>query len=252
MYEARVRAVRQLTPHLRRITLQDEGLTSFRDDGPDQRFKLLLPRPGQERPLVPDSGPGWYVSWKAMAAHERPVMRTYTVAEARPDVGELDVDMIVHPDGGGPGSTWAGRAEPGDRVAMYAAWAEYEAPDPSADQLIAGDLSALPAIAAIVRRLPESARGRVLVETRSEDRLPMPTPDGVALDWVEARADAPGAELRRAVTAATASRTPGYAWVAADRDTVGRIRRHLVHGRGMPSDRVMFMGYWRTGARALG
>lgn len=245
MFEVRVRAVRHLTPHLKRITLADDALRGFRDDGPDQRFKLLLPRPGQDRPRIPTPDDGWYAEWKAMAPDERPVMRTYTVADARPHLGELDVDMIVHGHGGGPGSSWAGRAAPGDRVALYAAWAEYEV-DPAADQLIAGDLSAVPAIGAILRRMPAEARARVLIETAPADRLELATDAAVRIDWIDALPGEPGAALRRAVSAATAERLPDYAWVAADQATVARIRRHLVRQRGLAPEQVMFMGYWRT------
>jgi NADPH-dependent ferric siderophore reductase len=245
LYEADVRAVRTLTPHLRRITFVGESLRRFRDDGPDQRFKLLLPQEGQHRPVLPESE-GWYDAWRAMPADIRPVLRTYTIRSARPEAGEVDVDFVLH-EPSGPASRWAAAARPGDRVALYAAWAEYEVPEPGARQLVVGDHTALPAVAAIVERMDEATRGDVVLEVPGpDDRLPLEVPPGVRLVWVDAVPGSPGASLTAVVTGLAEDVRPGYAWVAADRDTVAVLRRHLVEERGLSTDQIMFMGYWRT------
>lgn len=38
-----------------------------------------------------------------------------------------------------------------------------------------------------------------------------------------------------------------YAWIAGEAGVVTRLRRHLVHGRGLDRRQVAFMGYWREG-----
>ena len=58
LHAVTVVGVRRLTPHLVRITLGAPTLQGFRDDGPDQRFKLMLPRAGQRRPALPDVDEG--------------------------------------------------------------------------------------------------------------------------------------------------------------------------------------------------
>lgn len=244
LYPAAVTAVRDLTPHLRRVTFGSPELRGFRDDGPDQRVTLLLPRAGQSVPLLPSAGDDWYRSWRAMPHDVRAVLRTYTIRSCRPSRGEVDIDLLLHGDTG-PGSAWASRATVGDRVAIFGAHAEYEA-DPGARQLIAGDHAALPAIAAIVERLPAHARGHVLVELPDPaERLPVTAPAGVRVDWLDA-GPTPGDALFTAVRALPA--VPDYAWVAADSATAARVRRHLVRTRGLRPDQVMFMGYWRPGA----
>jgi hypothetical protein len=45
-----------------------------------------------------------------------PVKGRYTIRNIRPELGEIDVDVVVH-EHGGPGSRWAERAEIGSQVA---------------------------------------------------------------------------------------------------------------------------------------
>lgn len=245
MYEVTVARTQRLTPHLVRITLASEELREFRDDGPDQRFKLLLPRPGQQRPVLPDRE-NWYDSWQGMPVNVRPVLRTYTVRSARPDRGEIDVDFVLH-DLAGPASSWAAAATPGDQVAVYGAWAEYAAPPAADRQLVAGDHTALPAISAICERMTSDVLADVLIEVAGpSEHLDMATPPGVSIRWLDAEPGHPGTALHAAITALPAEAAFGYAWVAAERDTVGRIRRHLIADRGLAPQQIMFMGYWRA------
>ncbi|MBA8794449.1 NADPH-dependent ferric siderophore reductase [Friedmanniella endophytica] len=247
MYDATVVRTTRLTPHLVRITLGDERLRDYRDDGPDARFKLLLPRPGQTAPMLPPEQ-DWYDHWRAMDPAVRPVMRTYTVRAVRPEVAELDIDVVLH-EPAGPACRWAASAQPGDRVGVFAGWAEYEV-EPGVRQLIAGDHTALPAVAGIGERLGENDRATIVVEVPGpEDVLALQVPAGVEVTWVFTRPGDPGAALHDALTALPADRVGDYVWVCAEQAAVARIRRHLVRDRGLSPDQVMWMGYWRTGGQ---
>src|SRR5437016_8029111 len=85
----RVRRTRQLTPHMRRITLAGEALAGFPTDSDGGHIKLLLPRPGQVEPVLPTLGPDGPI-WPADDI--RPIARTYTVGRHDPAAGELDID----------------------------------------------------------------------------------------------------------------------------------------------------------------
>jgi NADPH-dependent ferric siderophore reductase len=245
VYDVAVSRSERITPHLVRVTFGAEELRGFRDDGPDQRFKLMLPRPGQTQPILPDRQ-DWYASWLAMPAATRPVLRTYTVRTARPDQAEMDVDFVLH-DPAGPASRWAANARPGDRVGLCAAWAEYEVPPQTQRQLIVGDHTALPAISAICERMTAGTRADVVIEVPgAADQLPIRTPVDPPVRWLHREPGRPGTALLEAVLALPAEPTWEYAWVAADRETVAAIRRHLVTHRGLAPTSIMFMGYWRT------
>ena len=239
-----VRTLR-LSPHMVRVTLGSEDLRGFRDDGPDQRFKLMLPLPGQTAPILPDPD-DWYASWQQMPEDVRPVLRTYTVRQARPSEAELDVDFVLH-EPAGPACRWAAAAACGDTVGIQGAWAEYEALAGATHQLIVGDHTALPAIAAIGEQLTPDAQADVVVEVPDPaDVLPLTVPPGVRVNWVVTHPDGPGRALAEAVEALPPSSHWDYAWVAADKDSVARLRRHLIDARGLVPSQIMFMGYWRT------
>jgi len=236
MHDVTVTRVQPLTPHLTRITFRAPSLADLADDGPDQRFKLLLPRPGQQRPILPDGGANWYAQWQQMPEHERPVLRTYTIRHYRAEAGEVDVDFVLHGDSG-PASAWASRAKAGNRVGIYGAFADYD-PPPDADwQLIVGDDTALPAIGAILdrSRLPS----RVFVEVAGRpDRIDLPAD----VTWLH-RDD--GDTLLDAVRKLELPEGRAYAWVAGESGAVQAIRRHLVHDRALPRESITFTGYWR-------
>jgi NADPH-dependent ferric siderophore reductase len=246
MHHVDVAAVRDVTPGMRRITLSGPSLAAFADDGPDQRFKLFLPRPGQHRPPV-TGGDGWYREWLALPHGERPVMRTYTVRHARPELQEIDVDIVRHGAGGhgsgGPGSAWAERATAGDRVAMFGAYAEYDPPPGTRWQVLVGDETALPAIAAACERLPAGTGAHVVVEV-ADATEEQPLAGDVAVTWVHRGADRLAGALR-------ALRLPrndsGYAWVGGEAASVKAVRRQLIAEHGLSRDRVTFMGYWKRG-----
>ncbi|MGH3392509.1 MAG: siderophore-interacting protein, partial [Actinomadura sp.] len=95
-----------------RITFGGDRLAAFHSDGRDQRFKLFLPHPHQDAPVVPtESGDEWFTHWRAMDPEVRAVMRSYTVRELRREPDEVDVDFALHGDRG-PASRWAARARP--------------------------------------------------------------------------------------------------------------------------------------------
>jgi NADPH-dependent ferric siderophore reductase len=73
-----VSRVGRVSPHMIRITATGPSLRDYVDVGPDQRFKLLLPRPGQDRLTLPE-GPDFYAAFRRMPPQQRPIMHTYTI-----------------------------------------------------------------------------------------------------------------------------------------------------------------------------
>jgi NADPH-dependent ferric siderophore reductase len=276
--------VRLLGPSFLRVTFTADDLGFFADNGADQRVKLLFPPPGADSAVLA-GGEQWYATLRSLPDAERPAMRTYTVRAVRPADREVDVDFVLHGDGG-PASAWAGRAAPGDRIVIVGPDGRWPGehggvefrPPAGVPLLLAGDETAVPAICAILERLPADATGHVLLEVpdpADAGAAPAVPPPGVRVTWL-ARGDAPhGAKLTPAVAAAAdallpsprarasdlddpddlwdvpprpASDAPLYAWLAGEASVIRGLRRHLVTERGLDRRWVAFMGYWRHGA----
>ncbi len=233
----------RLTPRSVRITLTGDDLAGFAVDGPASHLKLVLPAPGQDRPTLPTVGPEGLV-WPA---GQRPLLRTYTPRRFDPVAGELDIDFILH-DNAGPASAWASRARPGDTAVVVGPRGRYPA-DPAASwQLIAGDETALPAIATILEDLRPGVPAIVLVEVAdAEEQLHLYTKADLRITWVYRGDAAAGTALELAVAAAELPTGEGQAFIAAEASAMRRIRRHLAGERGIPVDRLYTRGYWKYG-----
>ena len=97
-FDVHVVRTRRLGPTMLRITFGGDRSAEFASGGRDQRFKLFLPHPGQDAPVVPvDAGDAWFTIWRAMDPDVRGIMRSYTVREQRRRPREeLDIDFALH------------------------------------------------------------------------------------------------------------------------------------------------------------
>lgn len=244
---AEVRAVAQVTPNVRRITLG--GLDEMAVRGADQWFRLFLPRHRDQPLLLPSSTTDWWPETLAMPDAERPLVRNYTVRAARPARAEIDVDFVLHGDEGA-GSAWAARAEAGDRVGVLDQGVTFAPPPGTGWHLLVGDETALPAIAGVLRTLHSDTPTRVYVELPSlHDAQSLRISPDVDVTWLPRQEGAaPGSLAADAVSTATLpDGASAYAWLAGESSMVRRLRRHLVTTRGVAKSAITFTGYWRHG-----
>jgi NADPH-dependent ferric siderophore reductase len=230
------------TPHLVRVVLGGEGLTGFAPEHTDAYVKLVLP-PAD----APYTAP--FDMDAVQAEHPRewwPCLRTYTVRGWDPVAGELVLDVVVHGDEGLAGP-WAQAARPGDLVQLLGPGGAY-APSGDVDwHLLAGDETALPAIAASLERLPAGAVARVFVEVAdAAEEQPLPPAPGVELTWVH-RAGPPGEALVAAVRGAALPAGSLHAFVHGEAGFVRELRRFLRVERSVPREQLSASGYWRLG-----
>ena len=300
-FDTEVVAVVPLGASFARLTLRGADLGHVADNGLDQRFKMLFPAPsGGFEHLRREAD--WYGAWRALPEEHRCPIRTYTVRAVRPDAagpgGELDVDMVRH-GAAGPASAFAETAQVGDRVVVLGPDARFDGehggvefrPPPShrGPFLLAGDETALPAVAVILEQLRPDAFGEVVLEVpESADRLDLRRPEGMAVTWVVRDGASYGSGLAREVPAAVErlelplavagqdlDESPAdlagadevlwdvpeeaaadvvarslYAWLAGEAAAITGLRRHLVREVGVDRRAVAFMGYWRAGRAA--
>src|SRR5699024_10769417 len=143
----------------------------------DLRIKLVIPPAGAAAPefdlpgyLIEQEAAGvsWYQAWLQVDPAVRGSTRTYTVRAWSDADRELVVDMILHNDANehsGPAARWAESAEVGHRLHIIGpsrssdapcAGIEF-APGDAHQILLAGDETAVPAIASILDSLKHSS-----------------------------------------------------------------------------------------------
>ncbi|WP_100811136.1 MULTISPECIES: siderophore-interacting protein [unclassified Microbacterium] len=227
LHRGRVIRRQIVTPHMVRVTVSDiipaDGVPPRFGVHADEFFALVVPSRDGE-----------------------PVPRYYTARAWRPEVGELDIDLLLH--GEGPATEWAGRAEIGDEVAFDEPRGHYRPPADSEWIGLCGGATALPAIGRIMQERYEatdaSASARVHVVLSVDDpadRQDFPLRDGDTVRWVEADALVPETLVR----AEADPDTPGYLWFAGEASDMRAVRHRLRRELRRPTDRWTTMGYWR-------
>ncbi|RXS85966.1 siderophore-interacting protein [Streptomyces sp. TM32] len=247
VHRARVRRTERLTPHMVRVVLGGEGPAELAEfsagEYADHYIKLIFPVPGVQYPEPFD-----IAQIRADFPRTRwPRTRTYTVRAWDAGSRELTVDFVVHGDEGLAGP-WAAAAQPGDEVLFLGPGGAY-APDADADwHLLAGDESALPAIAASLARMPSGAQVHAFIEVAGpQERQDLTAPADAEIHWLY-RGDAPvGRELVAAVRALEFPAGQVQAFVHGEAGFVKELRRLLRVERDVPREALSISGYWRAG-----
>ncbi len=240
----RVVRVERLTAHMVRVVLGGAGLDGFTaGQYTDHYVKLLFPVEGVAYPEPFDI--------RAIRADfprdQWPRTRTYTVRRWDAEARELTLDFVVHGDEGLAGP-WAARVRPGAEILFLGPGGAY-APDEAADwHLLAGDESALPAIAAALERLPQDAVCHAFVEVAGPaDEQKLDAPAGASITWVHRGSRPVGEALVAAVEALEFPSGTPHAFVHGEAHFVKELRRLLRVERGVGRDRLSISGYWRHG-----
>jgi NADPH-dependent ferric siderophore reductase len=239
---ARVDAVEEVTPHLRRVRLAGDELRGIDPGLPGASVRLLLP----DAPDAPIVVPEWTGNEFRAAGGSRAPIRTLTPVDPDPEAGRLTVDVIRHD--AGLLTAWVDAVTPGDEVAVSGTGRGYEV-DPEAEaHLLAGDETALPALRQVLAAVPEGVRVRLLADVRSPDaRVTFRDRPGLEVRWLETDPTGPpGAAL---VDAVRAEDLPDgvRVWAAGEAAAVQRIRRHLFEERELPRGQAHVRGYWKVG-----
>ncbi|MFJ2641864.1 siderophore-interacting protein [Streptomyces sp. NPDC087511] len=228
---------------LLRVTLGGAGTEGFQAHSPDEHVKLIFPDPDGTLRLPEPNG--------AMLSWPRPalVSREYTVRRYDQAAGEIDIDIAAHD--GGLASDWARAARPGDVMHLAGPPGGLIVPHAYDRYLLAGDITALPAIARRLEELPRSAKGWAFVEVvDAAQEIELSAPEGVEVRWLH-RGDLPagtGDALERAVTAVTVPEGERvYVWVAGEAGQIKPLRRWARDELRLDRADHDITGYWKRG-----
>lgn len=238
----RVLRIERPAPNLVRVVLGGDGLADFTPiEHTDAYVNVAFPPSdaGYTAPFDLDEV-------RTLPAQRRPHRRRYTVRRWDPTVRELTIDIVVH-GADGIGGPWAAAARPGDALVFAGPSGGYR-PDPRADwHLLAGDESALPAIAASLEVVPPGAPTVVRVVVDGPDHeLPLDTEGALDLRWLHRTGEPADADLLAHEVRSLPAR-PGrvHAFVHGEAAEVRQVRRHLLGDRGVAPADLSCSPYWR-------
>ncbi|HKV00191.1 MAG TPA: siderophore-interacting protein [Vineibacter sp.] len=186
---------RPLTHSLSRLTFHGADVEQMATHAPDQRIKIFFPDATGQPAALPHRA-DWLAVYRALPPRARPPMRTYTIRHLRPRLGEVDIDFVLHGDGG-PASRWASHARPGDAVQFVApnrahvgdvGGYEWKPPAATRHVLLIADETALPAVSGILESLamqpsPPSAQAFIEVAD-TDDIMDLPIWPQLELTWL--------------------------------------------------------------------
>jgi NADPH-dependent ferric siderophore reductase len=242
-----VARIRDLTPHMRRITLIGEDLTGFVSSGFDDHVKLFFPRPGENEPARPTTGADGRSVWPDES--RKPPSRDFT--PRRYDAaGELHIDFALHENG--PATDWAVEARPGSKLGVGGPRGSFVISTAFDWHLLIGDETAIPAIGRRLEELPAAAHALVVVEVaNANEQMSFASNATCDVTWVHRDGARPGSVdgLDRASRALRLPPGQGYAWVAAETAVAKQLRQTLLE-RGADKRWLRAAGYWKRGAEA--
>ncbi|PXC10942.1 NADPH-dependent ferric siderophore reductase, partial [Vibrio parahaemolyticus] len=164
-----------ITPNMQRITLQGEALSHFPRDCEGSYIKLLFNDMGG-------------ADLSILSEDDRPIMRTYTIRRFHPETSTIEVDFVRHVTQdlqGGFAARWAMAAQKGDTINIVGPGSISNLNTEADWFFMAADMTALPALSAKIRTLPEEAKGHAVISVMSPaDIQPLHAPAGMELIWL--------------------------------------------------------------------
>ncbi|MBV7260445.1 siderophore-interacting protein [Photobacterium sp. WH24] len=249
-----VKSVRDLGPRYRRITFTSTALSHYPPCSNGAHIKIMLSHDGQSEPVLPTmtaTGPKW------ASPEDKPLLRTFSVRELRRETGEMDIDFALHGDLG-PASRFALNARPGDKLGISPPGGPYPMLKPASQYYLAGDLTALPAISAMLEEMPADSRGYVAIQVSDEtDILDLRSPAGVEVQWFIGQPDQVQPLIdqfcQQPFSAETTAETTAkqiadsYFWLGGEEQIVVGLRRFIRRELDVERTQVYAIPYWRFG-----
>ncbi|MDO6424354.1 siderophore-interacting protein [Saccharophagus degradans] len=250
----------QLSEALVRLTFTGDDLTRFKGVQKGAHIKLFFALAHQTKPVLPtlgENGPQW------PPQNEKPIVRTYSLRAYREAKNEIDIEFVVHGEGSDASahsvaSFWAQTAKIGAQIGLAGPGGPAPLIQAAPWHILAGDLTALPAIAGILEELPVTAKGLVFIEVpNSSFEIELKSPPNMFINWVhseqQVNSEGGGLPLVSAVEKVLkgaalwfGSAAPS-AFIAGENASTVALRDVLRERLGLTKKNCYAVPYWRRG-----
>lgn len=222
-YELTVTGRTEVTPNYLRLHFEGSELLSDRELHPTMWVR------------------GWFPDDAADArstGRPKSHQRGYTLVNADPRNGTLDIDFAMHD---GLATRWASEAKAGDTLEVTVLGSNFTLPEPvPAGYVIVGDTASLPAINSLLAAIGETPATVYVEAAHDDDReLEVRASD---VTWVDRKND--GQALVETVAAAAFDASDHFGWVACDNRTTRAIAKIFRDDYGIPRKSTKAQAYW--------
>ncbi|MEV0044875.1 siderophore-interacting protein [Nocardia rhamnosiphila] len=240
----------RISANVMRITMGGFELLDFSYRGGDHRCSVFIPCPDEQirRLMVPAIVDPWTGAAQCafIAALSRPLRRRLTVRAFRPDLLELDFDIVLHGDS--PLSHWTREAAPGTSVRVIDEGRKYYVARDTRWQLLAADEAGTPAALAVAESTPETVPTTVYLGGTSfggeRDAALGPHVTVIQVSRLEGNTRV-GRALRTAVLDKATSMIPDKVGIAGERSFAKALCADL-HAAGVPRKAIQAGIYWKA------
>jgi NADPH-dependent ferric siderophore reductase len=173
--------------------------------------------------------------------------RHYTIRDFNREAQRLVIDFVLHGDS--PATRWARGAAAGAVIEVQGPRGRTRLSEDAALHLFVGDETCVPAIFAMIERLPAGAKAHALIEVDGPDEAqPVASAADVTIEWVARDGAHPGPSdlLLNRLKALAPAPTGVHAYTLGETSNV-RAQRHYLQERGFQREQMTAEGYWRPG-----
>ncbi|MEC3947890.1 siderophore-interacting protein [Sphingobium sp. HWE2-09] len=222
-FTARVVAVEDLTPRMRRVTFQVENFSDLGSVSPGQWMKLFFD----------DAKQG----------------RAYTIRNFRSAVQEIDLDFVLHHEAArpGPAARWVRSVAIGSTVRLYGPRSDFRH-IVGRRLCLFGDECALPAISGILEQLPAGTRAVAIIEVNERCAVQtLETHGHLMSSWILGGHGPYSAGLATFVQNLILDPASDQIWIGCESSMARKLRIHLGN-HGFDKHNMHISGYWKIGA----
>jgi NADPH-dependent ferric siderophore reductase len=226
-----------ILPGLERFTFLTDDVDGLAHGG--LHIRLLVPPSRDRAPCWPAQMANGRLHWPE--GKDRLAVRVYTLRHLRPELGEVDVDIVIHGRSALAGAAIGAR--PGD---LLGAMGPGGGGAPPADHwlLLGGDATALPVLARSFELLP-NAYGHCIVAASPEAAGYLSAPPSIELQIV-ATDGKPLLEAMKSVSPPAGARA--FAAFAGEHADAVAMRAHFRQALRLPPKDMVSATYWRRSA----
>ncbi|MEM8794046.1 MAG: siderophore-interacting protein [Pseudomonadota bacterium] len=234
----------ELHRNLVRVTLAFPGFSDHMGDG--IHLRLMMPQSVHRLPV-----------WPTMAANGTPVwpkgddllhVRFVTVSAFDPANDEVSLDIVSHGDG--LISKWAGCAKRGEQVGAMGP-AGINALPPADRYLICVDMTGLGSLTRLLKTIPDTAVGDILVCCPHDFRLSDYLPPMTGFEIQSAPENDPEI-LMKQLQELMNQKQPGFGFFAGEFGCAQAARTFFKQDLGLGKDKQLSVAYWREGHPGYG